>query len=128
MKKTRFVTIDANEAVAKIAYVTNEVIAIYPITPASPMGEYADSWSETTKLNIWGQKPLVMQMQSEAGVAGTVHGSVQAGALATTFTSSQGLLLMIPNLYKMAGELSSVCNTCCCKNHCDSCIVYFWRS
>lgn len=101
------VTIDGNEAAAYVAHRTNEVIAIYPITPASPMGEHADEWSAFGETNIWGTVPLVTQMQSEAGAAGAVHGALQTGALTTTFTASQGLLLMIPNMYKIAGELSS---------------------
>lgn len=100
------VTIDANEAVARVAYRLNEVIAIYPITPASPMGEWADAWAAEGRPNLWGGVPAVVELQSEAGAAGTVHGALQAGALTTTFTASQGLLLMIPNLYKIAGELT----------------------
>jgi len=100
------ITIDANEAVAYIAHHLNEVIAIYPITPASPMGEWADSWSMAGNENIWGSIPEVIEMQSEGGAAGTVHGALQSGALTTTFTASQGLLLMMPNLYKIAGELT----------------------
>ena len=96
---------DANEAVAIIAHKTNEVCAIYPITPASPMGEHVDVYSSEGKKNIWNNVPRIVEMQSEAGAAGAVHGSLQAGALTTTFTASQGLLLMIPNMYKMAGEL-----------------------
>ena len=99
-------TMDGNEAAAYVAYRTNEVIAIYPITPASPMGEFADQWSSEVAQNIWGTVPRVIEMQSEGGAAGTVHGSLQAGSLTTTFTSSQGLLLMIPNMYKIAGELT----------------------
>ena len=101
------VTIDGNEAAAYVAHRTNEVIAIYPITPASPMGEHADEWSAFGEPNIWGTVPLVTQMQSEAGAAGAAHGALQTGALTTTFTASQGLLLMIPNMFKIAGELSS---------------------
>ncbi len=101
------VTIDGNEAAAYVAHRTNEVIAIYPITPASPMGEHADSWSAFGETNIWGTVPLVTEMQSEAGAVGTVHGALQTGSLTTTFTASQGLLLMIPNMYKIAGELTS---------------------
>jgi pyruvate-ferredoxin/flavodoxin oxidoreductase len=101
------VTIDGNEAAAHVAYHLNEVIAIYPITPSSPMGEWADQWSSEKKANLWGTVPRVIEMQSEGGAAGTLHGALQAGALATTFTSSQGLLLMIPNMYKIAGELTS---------------------
>ncbi len=101
------VTIDGNEAAAYVAYQTNEVIAIYPITPSSPMGEWADQWSAERKPNIWGGSPRVVEMQSEGGAAGSLHGALQAGSLATTFTASQGLLLMIPNMYKIAGELTS---------------------
>ncbi|MDX1522829.1 MAG: pyruvate:ferredoxin (flavodoxin) oxidoreductase, partial [Anaerolineae bacterium] len=101
------VTIDGNEAAAYIAHKTNEVIAIYPITPSSPMGELADQWSARGIKNIWGTTPFVAEMQSEGGAAGTVHGALQAGSLTTTFTASQGLLLMIPNMYKIAGELTS---------------------
>ena len=99
-------TIDGNEAAASVAYATSEVIAIYPITPSSPMGELADQWAVEGRPNIWGAVPKVMEMQSEGGAAGALHGAVQAGALGATFTSSQGLLLMIPNMYKMAGELT----------------------
>ncbi len=102
----RPVTWDANEAVAHVAFRLNEVVAIYPITPASPMGEHADAWAARQQPNLWGDVPQVIEMQSEGGAAGTVHGSLQAGALTTTFTASQGLLLMIPNLYKIAGELT----------------------
>jgi pyruvate-ferredoxin/flavodoxin oxidoreductase len=100
-------TIDGNEAVARVAYRLNEVIAIYPITPSSPMGEWADEWAAAGKPNLWGTVPQVVEMQSEGGAAGAIHGALQAGALATTFTASQGLLLMIPNMYKIAGELTS---------------------
>ena len=109
MNARRVLTIDGNEAVASIAYRTNEVIAIYPITPASAMGELADEWATQQKPNLWGTVPEIAQMQSEGGAAGAVHGALQAGALTTTFTASQGLLLMIPNLYKIAGELTSFC-------------------
>ena len=101
------VTIDGNEAAAYIAYKTNEVIAIYPITPSSPMSELADQWSAAGEKNLWGAVPLVQEMQAEGGAAGAIHGALQAGALSTTFTSSQGLLLMIPNMFKIAGELTS---------------------
>ncbi len=102
----RMITLDGNEAAAHIAHLTNEVVAIYPITPASPMGEFADAWSAQGKTNIWGSVPQVFEMQSEAGAAGAIHGALQTGALTTTFTASQGLLLMLPNMYKIAGELS----------------------
>ena len=105
--QTVIATLDGNEAVAYIAYRVNEVCAIYPITPASPMAEYADEWSSADKENIWGNIPGVIEMQSEGGAAGVVHGSLQTGALTTTFTASQGLLLMLPNMFKIAGELTS---------------------
>ena len=100
------VTIDGNEAAAYVAHQINEVIAIYPITPSSPMGEWADQWSAEHKPNIWGIIPSVIEMQSEGGAAGALHGALQAGSLSTTFTAAQGLLLMIPNMYKIAGELT----------------------
>ena len=106
MKEKVFSTIDGNEAVAYVAYRTNEVIAIYPITPSSAMGEWADAWEAVDSPNIWGTVPAVIEMQSEGGAAGAVHGALQAGSLTTTFTASQGLLLMIPNMYKIAGELT----------------------
>ena len=106
MSKRPFVTIDGNEAAAYIAHKVNEVIAIYPITPSSPMGEWADQWTAEDKTNIWGTVPLVVEMQSEGGAAGAVHGALQTGSLTTTFTASQGLLLMVPNMFKIAGELT----------------------
>ena len=96
--------LDANEAVARVAYALNEVIAIYPITPASPMGEWADAWAAGGVKNLWATVPSVIEMQSEGGAAGAIHGALQTGALSTTFTASQGLLLMIPNMYKIAGR------------------------
>src|SRR5437016_3013055 len=107
--KRKFKTMDANEAVANVAYRLNEVIAIYPITPSSAMGEWADQWAAEGVPNIWGTVPQVSEMQSEGGAAGAVHGALQAGALSTTFTASQGLLLMIPNMFKIAGELTPLC-------------------
>jgi len=104
--KRKIITVDGNEAVAMVAHKVNEVIAIYPITPSSSMGEFADAWSAQGEVNIWGTVPLVVEMQSEGGAAGAVHGALQAGALTTTFTASQGLLLMIPNMFKIAGELT----------------------
>src|SRR5690242_14950633 len=101
------VTLDGHEACAYIAHKLSEVIAIYPITPSSPMGEWADQWTAETRPNLWGTVPLVVEMQSEAGAAGAVHGALSTGSLTTTFTASQGLLLMIPNMYKIAGELTS---------------------
>ncbi|KAA0254126.1 MAG: pyruvate:ferredoxin (flavodoxin) oxidoreductase [Acidobacteria bacterium] len=109
MSERRQVTLDGNEAASSVAYRTSEVIAIYPITPSSNMGENADDWAAHKQPNIWGVVPEVVEMQSEGGAAGAVHGSLQSGALTTTFTASQGLLLMIPNLYKIAGELTSTC-------------------
>ncbi|MDD2915054.1 MAG: pyruvate:ferredoxin (flavodoxin) oxidoreductase [Gallionella sp.] len=106
MHQPQMVTLDGNEATAYIAHMTNEVIAIYPITPSSNMGEYSDAWSAEGVKNLWGTVPEVIEMQSEAGAAGTVHGALQTGSLTTTFTASQGLLLMIPNMYKIAGELT----------------------
>jgi pyruvate-ferredoxin/flavodoxin oxidoreductase len=105
--KRKMVTIDGNEAAGYVAYNCSEVIAIYPITPSSPMGEWADAWAADQVKNIWGIVPSVTEMQSEGGAAGAVHGALQTGALTTTFTASQGLLLMIPNMFKIAGELTS---------------------
>jgi len=104
-KKTAM--LDGNEAIARVAYALNEVIAIYPITPATPMGEWADTWASQGQSNLWGTVPSIVEMQSEGGAAGAVHGALQTGSLTTTFTASQGLLLMLPNLYKIAGELTS---------------------
>ena len=109
MTQRQTITVDANEATASIAHRTNEVIAIYPITPSSGMGELCDEWAVKGRRNIWGAVPQVVEMQSEGGAAGAVHGALQAGSLATTFTASQGLLLMIPNMYKIAGELTAFC-------------------
>src|SRR3974390_3740748 len=99
--------VDGNEAAASVAYHINEFIAIYPITPSSNMGEWSDQWNSERKKNIWGAIPDVIEMQSEGGAAGALHGALQGGALGTTFTASQGLLLMIPNMYKIAGELTA---------------------
>jgi pyruvate-ferredoxin/flavodoxin oxidoreductase len=101
------VTVDGNEATASVAYRCNEICCIYPITPSSPMAELADEWSSRRRPNLWGTVPSVVEMQSEAGAAGALHGALQGGTLATTFTASQGLLLMIPNMYKIAGELTA---------------------
>ena len=100
-------TMDGNTAVAHVAYRVNEVCAIYPITPSSTMAELADEWAAAGIKNIWGNIPVVVEMQSEGGAAGAVHGALQAGALTTTFTASQGLMLMLPNMFKIAGELTS---------------------
>ncbi|MFA7371844.1 MAG: pyruvate:ferredoxin (flavodoxin) oxidoreductase, partial [Sphaerochaetaceae bacterium] len=105
MSNKKMVTIDGNSAAAHVAYAFSDVAAIYPITPSSPMGEYADSWASTGRLNMFGERVDIMEMQSEAGAAGAVHGALSAGALTTTFTASQGLLLMIPNMHKIAGEM-----------------------
>ena len=106
MSQTKeFVTCDGNQAAAHVSYMFTEVAAIYPITPSSPMAEQVDDWSAAGKKNIFGETVLMQEMQSEAGAAGALHGSLQAGALSTTYTASQGLLLMIPNMYKIAGEL-----------------------
>ena len=107
MSEKNLVIIDANTAAGHVAHALSEVIAIYPITPSSPMGEVADEYSAKGKKNIWGTVPKVVEMQSEAGAAGAVHGALTTGALSTTFTASQGLLLMIPNMYKIAGEATS---------------------
>ncbi|MCR5277062.1 MAG: pyruvate:ferredoxin (flavodoxin) oxidoreductase, partial [Bacteroidales bacterium] len=104
-KEKKFITCDGNQAAASIAYLFSEHVAIYPITPSSPMAENIDEWAAHGKKNLWGETVKVTEMQSEAGAAGAVHGSLQAGALTSTFTASQGLLLMIPNMYKIAGEM-----------------------
>src|SRR5271165_850194 len=104
---SKYATMDGNTAVAHVAYRTNEVCAIYPITPSSTMAELADEWASLGVKNIWGQIPAIQQLQSEGGAAGAVHGALQSGALTTTFTASQGLLLMIPNMFKIAGELTA---------------------
>lgn len=101
----KMMTMDGNEAAAHVAYAFTEVAGIYPITPSSPMAEHVDAWSAAGRKNIFGETVKVTEMESEGGAAGTVHGSLQSGALTTTFTASQGLLLMIPNMYKIAGEL-----------------------
>ena len=105
MKQKKYLTLDGNAAAAHIAYMFTEVAAIYPITPSSPMAENVDEWAAAGRKNLFGETVLVQEMQSEAGAAGAVHGALNAGALTTTFTASQGLLLMIPNMYKIAGEL-----------------------
>ncbi len=109
MSADKMITVDGNEAVARVAYRLNEVAAIYPITPSSVMGELSDDWAVKGQENLWGSVPSIVEMQSEGGAIGAVHGALQAGSLATTFTASQGLLLMIPNMYKIAGELTSFC-------------------
>src|SRR5450830_826524 len=106
MTERRTMTVDGNEAAAFVAHRVSEVIAIFPITPSSTMGELSDEWSNQGRRNLWGNIPSVVEMQSEAGAAGAVHGALQGGGLATTFTASQGLLLMIPNMFKIAGELT----------------------
>ena len=104
-KEKKFITCDGNEAAAHVSYMFTEVAAIYPITPSSPMAEHVDEWSARGRKNIWGQTVSVQEMPSEGGAAGAVHGSLQAGVLTSTYTASQGLLLMIPNMYKIAGEM-----------------------
>src|SRR6186997_3029910 len=99
--------VDGNEAAASVAYALSELVTLYPITPSSPMGEFADAWASAGRTNLWGMVPRVIQMQSEGGAAGAMHGALQTGSQATTFTSSQGLLLMLPNMFKIAGELTS---------------------
>lgn len=106
MKNKKYTTLDGNEACAYVAYRVNEVCAIYPITPSSSMAELADEWASRKVKNIWGSIPTVYEMQSEGGAAGAIHGALQLGALTTTFTASQGLLLMLPNMFKIAGELT----------------------
>ena len=105
MDSSNGICVDGNEATARVAYAFSEVIALYPITPSSPMGEHADDWAARGRPNLWGETPAIAEMQSEAGAAGALHGALQKGALATTFTASQGLLLMLPNMFKIAGEL-----------------------
>ena len=107
-KMAKTMTIDGNTAAAHVAYAFSDVAAIYPITPSSPMAEVADDWAANGRLNLFGQKVRIAEMQSEAGAAGAVHGSLSAGALTTTFTASQGLLLMIPNMYKISGPACSM--------------------
>ena len=104
-KEKKFITCDGNEAAAHVSYMFSEVAAIYPITPSSPMAEHVDTWAAKGRKNLFGQTVMVQEMQSEGGAAGAMHGSLQAGALTTTFTASQGLLLMIPNMYKIAGAM-----------------------
>ena len=110
-KQKKFITCDGNQAAAHISYMFSEVAAIYPITPSSTMAEYVDEWAAAGRKNIFGETVLVQEMQSEGGAAGAVHGSLQAGALTTTYTASQGLLLMIPNMYKMPVNSCLACST-----------------
>ena len=105
LKRKKFITCDGNTAAAHVSYMFTEVAAIYPITPSSPMAEHVDEWAAKGRKNLFGQRVSIQEMESEAGAAGAVHGSLQAGALTSTYTASQGLLLMIPNMYKIAGEL-----------------------
>ena len=118
---------DGNQAAASVAYRLSEAIVIYPITPRSPMAELCDEWASRQKTNIWGVVPQIAEMQSEAGVAGAIHGALQAGALATTFTASQGLLLMIPNMYKIAGELTPFTMHVAARTLAHACAVDFLR-
>ena len=108
-KKEDLAILDGNEATANVAYRLSEIIAIYPITPSSAMAEFCDEWQNKGQKNLWGIVPEIAQLQSEGGVAGALHGALQAGTLATTFTASQGLLLMLPNMFKIAGELTPFC-------------------
>ena len=119
-------TIDGNGAVASVAFRTSEVIAIYPITPSSTMAEQADAWAGNGIKNVWGDVPRVVEMQSEAGAIATVHGALQTGALSTSFTSSQGLLLMIPTLYKLAGQLTPFVLHVAARTVATH-ALYFWR-
>ena len=127
-KEKKFITCDGNAAAAHIAYMFSEVSCIYPITPSSPMAENVDEWAAKGRKNMFGETVRVIEMQSEGGAAGAVHGSLQAGALTTTYTASQGLLLMIPNMYKIAGELLPLRISCKCACFGCSCIEYFRRS
>ncbi|OSK52239.1 putative pyruvate-flavodoxin oxidoreductase [Escherichia coli H588] len=122
------ITIDGNGAVASVAFRTSEVIAIYPITPSSTMAEQADAWAGNGLKNVWGDTPRVVEMQSEAGAIATVHGALQTGALSTSFTSSQGLLLMIPTLYKLAGELTPFVLHVAARTVATHALSIFWRS
>ena len=124
--KRTMVTIDGNEAAAFVAHKTNEVIAIYPITPSSGMGEWCDQWSAEGKKNIWGTIPLVAEMQSEGGASGAVHGALQTGSMTTTFTASQGLLLMIPNMYN-CGRIDIDGFPCFGPFARDTSAFHFWR-
>ena len=108
-KRNDMRTTDGNEAAASVAFRLSEMAIIYPITPSSPMAEFCDEWAAAGKTNLWGIRPTITEMQSEAGVAGAVHGALQCGSLVTTFTASQGLLLMIPNMLKIAGQLMPFC-------------------
>jgi len=120
--KRIFKAIDGNTAATHVAYAFSDVAAIYPITPSSPMGELADEWAAQGRKNIFGQTVEVIEMQSEGGASGAVHGSLSAGALTTTFTASQGLMLMLPNMHKIAGEIS-----CFSPFSCLPILIYFWR-
>ena len=121
------VIMDGNEAAASVAYRLSEVVAIYPITPSSPMAEWADQWRSEGKKNIWGALPIVEELQSEGGAAGALHGALQAGAFGTTFTASQGLLLMIPNMFKIAGELTPATMHVTARTLATHCAVDLWR-
>lgn len=122
-----WITLDGNEACARVAYQLSDVIAIYPITPSSSMAEAADAWAAEKVPNLWGSVPTVIEMQSEGGAAGAIHGALQGGSLATTFTASQGLLLMIPNMYKIAGELTPAVFHVSAPGRGDACALNFRR-
>ncbi len=128
MSERKWVTVDGNEAAAYVAHKSNEVIAIYPITPSSPMGEFSDEWSAQGRKNVFGVVPDVIELQSEGGASASCHGAIQAGALTTTFTASQGLLLMIPNMFKIAGELSPDGVPHRRADAGDARVVHLWRS
>jgi pyruvate-ferredoxin/flavodoxin oxidoreductase len=127
MSEKTMVIMDGNEAAASVAYRLSEVVAIYPITPSSPMAEWADQWRSEGKRNIWGALPIVEELQSEGGAAGALHGALQAGAFATTFTASQGLLLMIPNMFKIAGELTPATMHVTARTLATHALSIFWR-
>ena len=118
--------VDGNKACSSVAYLFSEICSIYPITPSSPMAENIDYLTHTDKKNIFNDKPTVVEMESELGAAGALHGALLSGSLASTYTASQGLLLMIPNLYKIAGRMSSWSNSCCSKKYCNTCSFNIW--
>jgi len=126
MSNDKMATMDGNTAAAHVAYAMSDVATLYPITPSSSIGEIADEWAAEGRKNIFGQNMIVRQLQSEAGAAASVHGSLAAGALTTTFTASQGLLLMIPNMYKNVWRASARCDSCLSPSDCRTCPIDFW--
>ena len=126
-KQKKFITCDGNYAAAYMSYMFSEVACIYPITPSSTMAEYVDEWAAFGKKNMFGRPVRLAEMQSEGGAAGAVHGALQAGALTSTYTASQGLLLMIPNMYENRRRVTSYSISCKCTCTCRSCTFYFWR-